>query len=153
MGVNKAILVGRLGADPELRYTSNKNPVCNMRLATSEKYKDKEYTEWHRIQCWGRLAENCSEYLSKGREVYIEGRLQTRKWQDRDGNDRYTTEIVANQVVFLGGRGQSGGNQQTQNGPSADDVTDDVPAADLPPEEQELAQSAREYVDGKVDQS
>jgi single-strand DNA-binding protein len=109
-GINKAILIGRLGADPEVRYTPSGVAVANFSIATSEEWKDKdtgekkERTEWHRIVVWSKLGELCGEYLSKGRQVYIEGRIQTRSWDDRDGNKRYTTEIVATDVQFLGGR-------------------------------------------------
>ncbi|MBN2494423.1 MAG: single-stranded DNA-binding protein [Deltaproteobacteria bacterium] len=109
-GVNKAILVGNLGADPEARYTQGGSAVTNFRIATSERWtgrdgQPQERTEWHRIVTFGRLAEHCRDYLSKGRQVYVEGRIQTRSWEDRDGNKRYTTEVVANTVQFLGGRG------------------------------------------------
>lgn len=112
--VNKVILVGNLGADPELRYTSSGTPVCELRVATNESWTDKqgqrqERTEWHRIVVWGKTGENSSKYLSKGRQVYVEGRLQTRSWDDKDGNKRYTTEIVANDVQFLAGGGGGGG--------------------------------------------
>lgn len=111
-GVNKVILVGNLGKDPEVRYTPSGQPVANFNLATSESWTDKqgqrqERTEWHRIVVWGKQAELCGEYLAKGRMVYIEGKLQTRQWDDRDGNKRYTTEVQATQVTFLGGRGDS----------------------------------------------
>jgi single-strand DNA-binding protein len=107
-GVNKAILVGRLGVDPVKRYTSNGTPVVTYRMATSENWTTKdgqkeERTEWHRIVAWGKLAEICDQYLSKGRMVYVEGRIQTREWEDRDGNRRWTTEIVCNQMQMLGG--------------------------------------------------
>ncbi len=106
-GVNKVILVGHLGNDPEIRYTQSGTPVGNFRLATTERWVNKngergERTEWHRVVVWGKLAEICSEYLGKGKQVYIEGRLQTRQWQDKDGNSRYTTEINANNMVMLG---------------------------------------------------
>lgn len=109
--VNKVILIGHLGADPEIRYTPSGQPVANFRLATSESWNDKsgqrqERTEWHRIVVWGKLAELCGEYLAKGRQVYVEGRLQTRQWDDRDGNKRFTTEVQAREVTFLGGRGE-----------------------------------------------
>ncbi|MBN1962123.1 MAG: single-stranded DNA-binding protein [Deltaproteobacteria bacterium] len=109
-GVNKVILIGNLGADPELRYTPGGQPVANFRIATSDTWIDKqgqkqERTEWHRIVAWGKLAELCGEYLTKGRQVYIEGKLQTRQWEDRDGNKRYTTDIVARELTFLGNRG------------------------------------------------
>ena len=108
--VNKVILVGNLGADPELKYTPSNRPVCNLSVATNEVWKDKagqkqERVEWHRVNVWGDQAELCSKYLAKGRMVYVEGRIQTRKWQDKEGKDRYTTEVVADRVVFLGGQG------------------------------------------------
>ena len=113
-GVNKVILIGNLGSDPELRYTGSGTAVCNFSLATSESYKDRdgnqvENTEWHRIVAWARLAEICGEYLSKGRQVYIEGQLQTRQWEDKDGNTKYTTEIKAREMQMLGGRDDNGG--------------------------------------------
>ena len=109
-GVNKAIVVGRLGRDPEVRYTPDGTAVANFSVATSEEWKDKntgekrERTEWHRIVAFRRLGEICGEYLSKGRQVYIEGRIQTRDWEDKDGNKRYTTEIVADKMQMLGSR-------------------------------------------------
>ncbi|OND03731.1 single-stranded DNA-binding protein [Burkholderia pseudomallei] len=113
--VNKVILVGNLGADPEVRYLPSGDAVANIRLATTDRYKDKasgefkEVTEWHRVAFFGRLAEIVNEYLKKGSSVYIEGRIRTRKWQGQDGQDRYSTEIVADQMQMLGGRGGSGG--------------------------------------------
>jgi single-strand DNA-binding protein len=113
--VNKVILVGNLGADPEVRYLPSGDAVANIRLATTDRYKDKqsgefkEMTEWHRISFFGRLAEIVSEYLKKGSSVYIEGRIRTRKYQAQDGTDRYSTEIVADQMQMLGGRGGAGG--------------------------------------------
>jgi single-strand DNA-binding protein len=114
-GVNKVILVGNLGKDPEVRYSPNGGAVANITLATSESWKDKnsgekvEKTEWHRVVFFGRLAEIAGEYLKKGSQVYIEGRLQTRKWQDKEGKDRYTTEIVAGEMQMLGSREGRGG--------------------------------------------
>ena len=114
-GVNKVILVGNLGRDPEIRYTPGGQAVANFTLATSESFnnregKREERTEWHRIVVWGKTAENCAQYLSKGRTVYIEGRLQTREWEDKEGQKRRTTEVVAQTVQFLGGpRGSGGG--------------------------------------------
>jgi single-strand DNA-binding protein len=114
-GINKAIILGNLGKDPEIRYASNGNAIANFSIATSESWKDKnsgekvEKTEWHRISAFGKLAEIIGEYLKKGSQVYIEGRLQTRKWQDKDGQDKYTTEIVASDMQMLGGRGDGGG--------------------------------------------
>jgi single-strand DNA-binding protein len=106
--MNKVLLLGHLGADPELRYTQNQTAVCNFRIATTDYKTDKdgnkqEFTEWHSIVTWQKLAENCGKYLLKGRQVLVEGRLQTRKWQDKEGKDRWTTEIVAEQVKFVGG--------------------------------------------------
>jgi single-strand DNA-binding protein len=113
-GVNKVILVGHLGADPDMRYTPSGQGVCELRLATSESWNDKngqrqERTEWHRIVVWGKRAEVCSKYLSKGRQVFVEGRIQTRNYDDKDGNKRYITEIIANDVQFLGGGRDGGG--------------------------------------------
>ncbi|MCG5053987.1 MAG: single-stranded DNA-binding protein [Myxococcales bacterium] len=154
--VNKVILIGNLGADPELRYTPNGNrPVCSLRIATSEVFKDKagqkqEQTEWHRVTVWGDQAENCNKYLAKGRSVYVEGRLQTRSWDDKEGNKRYSTEVVAERVKFLGGGtggaggasggaggapGGSGGGRRWGAGPEGDDAPPagndmDMPAGD-----------------------
>ncbi len=114
-GVNKVILIGNLGQDPEVKYMPNGGAVTNVTIATSESWKDKstgeqkEKTEWHRVVFFQRLAEIVGEYLKKGSKVYIEGKLQTRKWQDQSGNDRYTTEIVANEMQMLDSRGGSGG--------------------------------------------
>lgn len=107
MSVNKATLVGNLGNNPELRFSGSGKPVCNFRMATNERWKDKdgnkqESTEWHRIVVWGAMAEACAEYLSSGRQVYVEGKLQTRTWTPDDGKQRFTTEIIASNVVFLG---------------------------------------------------
>ncbi len=114
--VNKVILIGNLGRDPELRYTQSGQAVANFSLATNERFggrdggEQQERTEWHRIVTWGKTAETCAQYLAKGRNVYIEGRLQTRDWEDRDGNKRQTTEVVAQRVQFLGSpRGEAGG--------------------------------------------
>ena len=109
MGVNKVILLGRLGKDPELRFTPNQVPVCNFTFATGERRKDAtgqwvEHTEWHNIVTFGKTAENCSNYLKKGREAFIEGRIQTKKYQDKQGQDRWRTEIIADTVQFIGGR-------------------------------------------------
>ena len=157
-GVNKAILVGNLGADPETRYTASGSAVTNLSLATSRSWRDKqsgemkEDTEWHRVVMFNKLAEIAAEYLRKGSQVYVEGRIQTRKWQGQDGQDRYTTEIVADEMQMLGARGGSGsapmggggghgggqrqgGSQNTggaqsgggQSGPAHDDLDDDIP--------------------------
>jgi len=110
-GINKVILIGNLGAEPEVRYMPSGQAVANVRLATNESWRDKETgenqerTEWHAVVFFGKLAEIVKEYLHKGSQVYVEGRIRTRKWQDRDGHDRYTTEIVANDMQMLGGRG------------------------------------------------
>ena len=117
--VNKVILVGNLGADPETRYTASGDAVCNIRLATTESWRDKnsgekrEITEWHRVVFYRKLAEIAGQYLKKGSQVYLEGRIKTRKWQDKDGQDRYTTEIVADEMKMLGSRqgaGDAGGD-------------------------------------------
>jgi len=117
-GVNKVILLGNLGADPEMRSTQNGTSVTNFRIATSEKWMDKsgvpqEKTEWHRIVAFGKLAEICNQYLSKGRQAYIEGSISTNEWEDKDGNKRFTTEIKAQVVQFIGGAG-GGGQEQEQ---------------------------------------
>jgi len=117
-GINKVILVGNLGQDPEVKYMPNGNAVCNITVATSESWKDKnsgemqERTEWHRVVFFRRLAEIAGEYLKKGSQVYLEGRLQTRKWQDQQGQDRYTTEIIADNMQMLGGGNRSGGSAE-----------------------------------------
>jgi single-strand DNA-binding protein len=114
MSVNKAILVGNLGKDPELRYTPSGTAVCTFSLATTDRFKNKqgeqqERTEWHNIVVWAGLAEICGKYLAKGKQVYIEGRIQNRSYDDRDGNKRYITEIVANEMQMLGRAGDQGG--------------------------------------------
>lgn len=120
-GINKVILIGNLGAEPEVRYMPSGQAVANVRLATNESWRDKETgenqerTEWHAVVFFGKLAEIVKEYLHKGSQVYVEGRIRTRKWQDRDGHDRYTTEIVANDMQMLGGRG--GGTTPMENEP------------------------------------
>ncbi len=149
--VNKAILVGNLGADPETRYLPSGEAVTNIRIATTDRWKDKasgetkEATEWHRIAFFGRLAEIAGEYLKKGSQVYVEGRIRTRKWQDKEGKDRYSTEIVADQMQMLGSRagaGEGRGERQAEpKGETAakaaaggkkpagkfDDMEDDIP--------------------------
>lgn len=122
MSVNKVILVGRLGQNPEVRYTPSGAAVANLNLATNEAWVDKnqqkqERTEWHRVVVWGKQAEHCAQYLSKGRQVYVEGRLQTRKWQDQAGQTKYSTEVQATTVQFLGGGG--GGGMGGSDGPGA----------------------------------
>jgi len=150
-GVNKVILVGNLGQDPEVKYMPSGQAVCNISIATTDSWSDKatgekqERTEWHRVVFFRRLAEIAGEYLRKGSQVYIEGRLQTRKWQDQSGADKYTTEIIANEMQMLGGRGGSGGGNfdapamdegygdssskpSSKPAPStADDFDDDIP--------------------------
>ena len=142
-GINKVILVGNLGADPETRYMPSGGAVTNIRIATSESWKDKqsgdqqERTEWHSVAFFGRLAEVAGEYLRKGSQVYVEGKLRTRKWQDKSGNDRYTTEVIANEMQMLGSRGGAGmsapaGPSSSQASPMpaaevAEDFDDDIP--------------------------
>ncbi len=141
-GVNKVILIGNLGQDPEVRYMPNGGAVANVTIATTESWKDKntgepqERTEWHRVVFYRRLAEIAGEYLKKGSKVYVEGRLQTRKWQDRDGNDRYTTEIIANEMQMLDSRGGGnfGGGGGQKQAPAAEpapagagEFDDDIP--------------------------
>ncbi|MBI1396647.1 MAG: single-stranded DNA-binding protein [Betaproteobacteria bacterium] len=155
--VNKVILVGNLGRDPEVRYTPDNNAVANVSIATTDVWRDKsgekqERTEWHRVAFFGKLAEIAGEYLKKGSQVYVEGRLQTRKWQDKEGQERYTTEIVADRMQMLGSRGGMGGGSDTadmdsggssyrssqggggrsgsspsKSGSSFDDLEDDIP--------------------------
>jgi len=137
--LNKAMLIGNLGRDPEMRFMPSGKAVANFSIATAESWTDKdgnkeERTEWHKIVVFGKLAEICNQYLSKGRQVYIEGRIQTRDWEDRDGNKRYTTEIVANEMIMLGGRAEGGGAGRSAGGarsekPPPDDngPDDDVP--------------------------
>ena len=121
-GINKVILIGNLGADPETRAMPSGTTVANLRIATSESWRDKqsgeqqERTEWHRVALFGRLAEIAGEYLRKGSQVYIEGSLRTRKWQDKQGNDRYSTEIIGNELQMLGGRGGAGGGARCGRG-------------------------------------
>jgi len=157
-GINKVILVGNVGGDPETRYMPSGSAVTNITIATNESWKDKqtgeqkERTEWHRVAMFNRLAEIAAEYLRKGSQVYIEGKLRTRKWQDKSGNDRYTTEIIADEMQMLGGRsgggggnfgggsqgggqsGSQGGGQSSDQGggnappqPGPDDFDDDIP--------------------------
>ncbi|MGH8851413.1 MAG: single-stranded DNA-binding protein [Casimicrobiaceae bacterium] len=147
--VNKVILVGNLGRDPETRYTTGGEAVTNVSIATTDSWKDKagekqERTEWHRVAFFGKLAEIAGEYLKKGSQVYVEGRLQTRKWQDKEGQEKYTTEIIADRMQMLGSRAGAGGNESapererstgggTKSGGAApakknvDDLDDDIP--------------------------
>ena len=145
-GINKVIVVGNLGQDPDTRYMPSGSAVTNITVATNESWKDKQTgeqkdrTEWHKVAMFGRLAEIAAEYLRKGSQVYIEGKLRTRKWQDKDGKDRYTTEIIADEMQMLGGRGGAGGSapmqddRPPQGAPSSpppqgssDDFDDDIP--------------------------
>lgn len=119
MSVNLAILVGHLGRDPEVTVTTGGKSVCRMSLATSHKSGGGEVTEWHRVVAWGKLAETCSQYLAKGRQVYVEGRVQTRAYVDKDGVKRYATEIVAHRVDFLGGGESRGGERAPRGEPDA----------------------------------
>ncbi len=143
-GVNKAIIVGTLGQDPEVRYTANGGAVANISVATNESWRDKatgeaqERTEWHRIVMFGKLAEIAQQYLKKGSQAYFEGRIQTRKWQDQSGNDRYSTEIVANEMQMLGGRAGGGGGApmgsggQSQPQPQSQPQSKPAPAETAP---------------------
>lgn len=132
--VNKVIVLGNLGKDPEVRHLPNGDAVCNFSLATTESWKDKDgnkqdKTEWHNVVIFRKLAEIAGKYLKKGRPVYIEGRLQTRKWQDKEGKDRYTTEIVADQMQMLGSRDEAKEVTKTSEAPKTnfDDMADDIP--------------------------
>lgn len=125
--VNKAIILGNLGRDPELRHTQAGKAVATLRVATNEVWTDQsgerqERTEWHSVVVWGKAAENCNQYLKKGRSVFVEGRIQTRKWQDKEGHDRYSTEIVADRVQFVGGQGggASQGDAESSYGGASD---------------------------------
>ena len=146
-GLNKVMLIGNLGADPEIRYTAAGAPVANVSLATAESWRDKdsgelrEKTEWHRVVFFGKVAETIEKYVSKGSQIFIEGKLQTRKWQDKEGNDRYTTEIVASEMRMLGKRGENMTSTDRDNDPvnkentmhsetkndSAEFIDDDIP--------------------------
>ena len=150
--VNKVILVGNLGKDPEVRYLTSGDQICNITLATSERYKDKasgeykENTEWHRVVFFGKLAEICGQYLQKGKKIYVDGRIRTNKWQDKEGNERYTTEIIGSEMKMLSGKDDSGRREapeapgtmaeadkkkaataSAKTGSPFDDMDDDVP--------------------------
>ncbi len=133
-GVNKVILVGNLGQDPEVRYTQAGNAVCNLRLAVGERRKDgdgwKDHTEWMTIVCFGRTAENVGQYCSKGSKLYVEGRMQENKWTDREGVERKSTEIVSHNVLFLSTKGDGGGRRSSPNSQQDDGFLDDD--GDLP---------------------
>jgi single-strand DNA-binding protein len=140
-GINKVILVGNLGADPDTRYMPSGKAVTNIRIATSESWKDKqtgdmqERTEWHSIVMYDKLGEIAAEYLRKGSQVYIEGKIRTRKWQDKEGKDRYTTEIIADQMQMLGGRGGGGGSSEPREPRSATRPAEDRAPAAAPVDE------------------
>lgn len=142
--VNKVILVGNLGADPEKRYTGSGQAVCNLRMATTDRWTDKqgnkqEKTEWHRVVVYGPQAENCEKYLSKGRQVYVEGSIRSRQWQDQQGNTKYTTEVIAQRVQFLGG--PTGAKTERPTG-----ETESFPEAQPQPAEPAEAQTAEDDV-------
>jgi single-strand DNA-binding protein len=153
-GVNKVILIGNLGKDPEVRFTPGGQAVANFTIATNESWTDKqgqkqERTEWHRIVVWGKLAELCGEYLSKGRQCFVEGRLQTREWTDKEGKKNYTTEVVAQNVQFLGSRGEGAGagpRSRSQNGaqdygsppPGMEESANGAASAGGPPQEDDI---------------
>lgn len=150
--VNKVILVGNLGRDPEVRYTASGSAMCNLSIATTFNSRDgqtgerREETEWHRVVMFNRLAEIAGEYLRKGRPVYIEGRLRTRKWQGQDGQDRYTTEIIADQMQMLGGRGDSGGDysdDMDQSAPPQRSAPAQRPPQQPAPQQQQQQQQQR----------
>ncbi len=135
--INKVILIGNLGSDPEVRFLPSGQPVANFNTATTERWSGKdgnpgEKTEWHRIVVFGKQAENCKEYLRKGRQVYIEGRLQTREWQNKEGQKQRTTEIVANTVQFLGGPGGGGGGGRSAAAPAGGQAEPEMPTNEAP---------------------
>jgi single-strand DNA-binding protein len=130
--LNKVQLIGHLGKNPEVRYTTNGSAVANFTMATNEAWTGKdgqknERAEWHNIVAWGKLGEICGEYLTKGKQVYIEGRLTTRSWEDRDGNKRYTTEVKADNMIMLGSPGSSGGSQESVPAENNSPIEDDIP--------------------------
>ena len=131
MSLNKILVIGNLGTDPEMRYTPNGNPVTSFRIATSRRYttqgEQREETEWFRVVAWNRLAEQCNQFLTKGRRVYVEGRLKSDSWVGNDGQTRFTNEINANQIVFLDSGSAEGGPPSDVTRPSASDVADDLP--------------------------
>ena len=143
MSVNKVILLGRLGQDPELKYTPGGAAVCNFSMATTESWTDKqgqkqEKTEWHRIVVWGKLAELCNQYLAKGRQAFVEGRLQTRSWDDKDGTKRYTTETMATTVQFIGGA-------TATNNTTVDKSSNQAPAAENMNQEYQISNDAQRF--------
>ena len=141
--LNKVMLIGNLGRDPEVRYTSGGRAVANFTIATNESWKDKDgnqqdRTEWHKIVAWGKLGEICGEYLSKGNRIYIEGRIQTRDWEDKEGNKRYTTEIVLNEMIMLGGRDEGAGERSGERSgerKKGKPKAEDAPPPDYGPED------------------
>lgn len=140
MSVNKVILLGRLGQDPELKYTPNGAAVCSFSMATTESWTDKqgqkqEKTEWHKIVVWGKLAELCNQYLAKGRQAFVEGRLQTRSWDDKDGVKRYTTEVMAATVQFIGGSSNAN-NSNASSGQGQQDRSSNQPQSGSPSNEE-----------------
>jgi len=137
MGINKVILLGNLGKDPEVRSTPGGLTICRFSLATGERKKDQsgqwvDHTEWHNIVTFGRTAENCQRFLKKGRQAFVEGRIRTNKWQDKEGKDRYTTEILADTVQFVGGRGESSDSDYAGE-PANDNILAGIPTADSLP--------------------
>ena len=118
--LNKCMIIGNVGKEPELRYTPSGAAVCNFSVAVNSKYKEEEHTEWFRITAWQKLAETCNQYLEKGKQVYVEGRLQTSTWEKGDGTTGYRTELIANQVIFLGAKG-NGGSKETPSPGAPDD--------------------------------
>lgn len=150
--VNKVIILGRLGADPEVRFTPSGDAVCNLSVATSENWKDKagerqERTEWHRVVLYRRLAEVAGEYLKKGRPVYLEGRLQTNKWQTKDGQDRYTTEIIGDQMKMIGGRDDNNSQNEPSSKPQSNDNIDQTPKKNDQPSNSSSAGSIDQFED------
>jgi len=148
MSVNKVILVGRLGKDPETRYMTNGEAVSNVSLATSENYKDKsgekqERTEWHNLVFYRRLAEIAGEYLKKGSMIYVEGRIQSRKWQDKEGKDRYTTEIIVNEMTMLGSKSSGGGSFEVMDSQSSAPSSSSAPARSAPAAKPAAAPAAK----------
>ena len=147
-GVNKAILIGNLGQDPEVRYTPSGAAVCNVPMATTESWKDRESgerrekTEWHRLVFFGRLAEITAEYLRKGSQAYVEGRLQTRKWQDQSGNDRYTTEVVVSEMHILGNRNENTARYDRGDAPGGKDRASNQPGQQAAQESATQVQSS-----------
>ena len=135
--VNKVILIGNLGKDPEMRYMPNGDALASLRIATTEKYKDRngdtqEATEWHSVAFFGKTAEVCGQYLKKGSQIYVEGSLRTRKWQDKDGNDRYTTEVRGDRMQMLGGRGGGGGGMADYDAPPMERERESSPPPQRP---------------------